>query len=395
MGSFVLPSGFSDYIDSQTSSTAPTATTSGSTSGGSSSATPSSGYSLISPDTLIALPGGGSVSAAFLANQGVYSYDSATGKVVAPSDAYAVGYGGTTYQLAGQPWAPAYDQTAAKQQQQDATAGSAASVAVVLREMGLEELIPDADQFIRSGGTWEEYELRFYDPSTTAGKVVNRLYPEWAARREAGNPISIQAIVQYRATAKSLFRSAGLPEGFWDSPDDFTKLIINDVSPAELQTRIMDGYVRVANAPQEVKDALQQFYGVSAGGLAAYFLDSQRAVPVLQRQVASAEVGGAAKSTGFGSLAVGEAERLVSEGVDSGQAQQGFSQLATSQQLFNPLDRGEDTITRDEQLAGVFEGNANARRRIAERQARRKAAFEAGGSFASSREGYSGLSTQS
>lgn len=367
----------------------------GSTGGGSSGGGGSGGgYSLISPDTVIALPGGGQVSAGFLADQGIYSFDQASGQVVAPSDAYAVGFGGTTYQLAGQPWASDYSPQQQLQQQQQAQAGAAAGVAVLLREMGLEELIPDADKFVRGGGTWEEYELKFYDDKTKAGQIVNRIYPEWKARREAGNPIAIKAIVEYRAMAKSLFRSAGLPEGFWDAPDDFSKLIVNDVSPAELQTRIMDGYVRVANAPQEVKDALEQYYGVGAGGLAAYFLDEQRALPVLQRQVAAAEIGGFGAHTGFGAVSVTEAERLASEGITGDQAEQGFSQLASTRELFNPLDRGEDTIGRDEQLGAVFEGNANARRRIAERQRRRVAQFEGGGTLAQNRTGYAGLSTQ-
>lgn len=371
-------------------------TTTGTSTGTASTTTTSTGYNLVSPDTQIALPGGGSVSASFLASQGVYSYDSASGQIIAPSDAYAVGYGGSTYQI-GQhtDWFSPYSasQTQQEQEQQQQAASSSASVAVLLREMGLEELIPDADSFIRGGGTWEEYELKFYDDKTKAGQIVNRIYPEWKIRRDEKNPISIAQIVQYRAMAKTLFRSAGLPEGFWDSPDDFSKLIINDVSPAELQSRIMDGYVRVANAPQEVKDALQQYYGVTSGGLAAYFLDTQRALPVLERSVAAAQIGGFGAHTGFGAVTKTEAERLASEGVTADQAEQGFSQLATSQQLFNPLDAGEDTINRDEQLGAVFEGNANARRRIAERQRRRVSQFEAGGSFASNRTGYAGLAT--
>jgi hypothetical protein len=270
-----------------------------------------------------------------------------------------------------------------------------ASIANTLRQYGLEDLIPLVDSWVRDGLSWSEIEAQLYDPSSQAGKIVDTKYPELRLRREAGRtPMSIAQIRDYRDQTRQLFRAAGLPEGFYDTPEDFTKFIVNDVSLPELNDRINNGFVRVANAPPQVRDELQRLYGIDAGHLAAFFLDETKALPLLQQRVATAEIGGASQMAGFGNLSVNEAESLAQRGVTQGQAQQQFGALASAQELFKPLDAGENAITRQEQLS-TFDNNAAAQKRIQDRARRRTAQFEGGGGFASSREGYAGLSTAS
>jgi hypothetical protein len=345
----------------------------------------------VNPDTLIMLPGGQWIPAAFT-GAGV----GADGKVAVNDDTVVKLPGGGTLAAAFIPQDPTYTtQPLTTNPAADTSARTAAASAEqALRDQGLEELIPDLDKALRSGGTFDEWKLRFFDKTTNEGQVVDRLYPEWGARRAAGNPISIQQIVAYRATAKQVMRAAGVPEGFYDSLDDFRKLIEADVSPQELQARIQDGVVRVTQGSQEARDQLQKFYGIGTGELAAYALDPTRALPVIQRQVAAAETSGAAVRAGFGGLSTSEAEGLVSQGVTQDAAGQGFQALASSKELFTPLDQGEDTISRQEQLGAVFSNSAAARKRLEDRAARRKASFQGGGSLATSRTGLAGLSTQ-
>ena len=275
-----------------------------------------------------------------------------------------------------------------------ATAARGAGIRSLLTQYGLQELAPMVDGWARDGLTWDEIEVQLRDPSTQPGQVFDRVYPEIRLRRDAGKaPVSVAQIQQFRTTARSLFRAAGLPEGFYDEPEDFHRFILNDVSPAELEERVMNGIVRAQNASPEVKDQLRRFYGIDEGGLAAYMLDPTRALPVIQRQIAAAEVGGSAVRTGFGELGKAEAEDLST--LDAGQLDEGFSHLAANQELFHRLDRGEEDISREDQLSGAFRNNANARRRIQNRAGRRVAAFEGGGGLASSRSGLSGLSTES
>ena len=264
-----------------------------------------------------------------------------------------------------------------------------------LRQDGLEDLVRYVDDWIEQGLTWPEIEARLDDLSTDEGRIIDQLYPERRLRREAGrSSMTIGQIRQYRDTTRAMFRAAGLPEGFYDSNEDFTRFIVNDVSPAELNQRIQNGYLRVANAPVEVRAELQRLYGLGDGDLAAFFLDETKALPLIQKRVASAEISGAGVRSGFGALERGESERLAELGVSADEAGRTLSTLAGARELFTPIDRGEDVITREEQLA-TFDNSSAARKRIEDRARRRQAAFQGGGQLATSRSGYAGLSTSS
>jgi hypothetical protein len=92
-------------------------------------------------------------------------------------------------------------------------------------------------------------------------------------------------------------------------------------------------------------------------------------------------------------LTAAQSEELVNRGIGQSTAQQGFQQLAMTQELFNPLTAGETAITQEEQIAGTFGTNAAAAQRIAQRQRKRKATFEEGGGLAETQQGVTGLRT--
>jgi hypothetical protein len=90
-------------------------------------------------------------------------------------------------------------------------------------------------------------------------------------------------------------------------------------------------------------------------------------------------------------LGMGTAEELAAQGITAAEAQQGFGQIGTQQELFNPL-QGEQAITQEQQISGTFGTNAEARKAIAARRRSRQAAFETGGGFATT-QGASALGT--
>lgn len=95
----------------------------------------------------------------------------------------------------------------------------------------------------------------------------------------------------------------GLPEGFYDEPADFANWIVGGVSPDEVGRRAQLASEMAMNADAATKDALRQFYGVSDGQIAAYFLDPQRAEGVfteMERRARAARLAGAAADAGFG-----------------------------------------------------------------------------------------------
>lgn len=220
-------------------------------------------------------------------------------------------------------------------------------------------------------------------------------FPEIAARQAAGLPaVSPGEIVSYRNSAVQLMRAAGLPQGFYDSPQDVQNLISSDVSLSELNDRINAAKDATYNVDPAAQARLYQEFGLApgSGSLAAFFLDDKKALPLLQRQVQAAQIGGAADQVGYGGLNNATALDLAQAGVTSAQARQGFNTLGMEGQLFTGLP-GENAkgIGQGQQLAAQFLGNVDAQQTIERRRQSRQATFADGGSFAGTSKGIGGL----
>lgn len=187
----------------------------------------------------------------------------------------------------------------------------------------------------------------------------------------------IQLEDYYRTT----LRSNGLPPGFYDSAEDFQSLIENDVSPAELQTRVQKGYQAVAQADPEVKRQMQELYGVSEGQLAAYFLDPKRAVTLLERQAQAANIAARGMEQGGIQVSGQFAESLAARGVSPDEALRGFGQVGALGELKQTF-AGETALS-GEQLAGAAFGiDVAAQQELERRKRLRTGEFAGGGSFA-------------
>lgn len=285
-------------------------------------------------------------------------------------------------------------------------AATLASIIGILRTLGLEELQAEVDALVRQGLTWPEIENMLNDPTSSIGRVVDRIYPELREYREANPgmpPINIAAIQQYREGLNQMVSVRGLSEAFPDVPGTARRWITQGKSLVEIGERLdlLEGQVAGLAANPVVQselDAWERFYGVrpTLQNLVALTINPEESVPRLQRKFASVALDVSAGRQGFGDLAVNEAERLADAGVDVAQAGQTFGALAANRELFSPLERNEDEITRDEQLnAGFSLGNADAaRRRIEQRRGQRVGRFAGGGGISTGRDGgMAGLAT--
>lgn len=260
----------------------------------------------------------------------------------------------------------------------------------LLRGYGLEDLSDWAYQQVTDGHSptmirqllWEQpaFKKRF--------KVI-------FDRRDKGlSAISVDEVLDYERKARQLFQSAGLPPGFYDSPDDFYSFLVNDVSLSELNSRVELARDYIYSTDATLRAEAKRLYGLSDGQEIAYVLDSKRALPLIQSQFTAARNAAASFRSGYGELTRTEAERLAALGVDPSQAQSRFGALVQSRQLFSALpgqETAEDAITREEQLNAAFGGDANAAAQITRRGERRAAAFQGGGGFAGDKEGFGGL----
>jgi hypothetical protein len=104
---------------------------------------------------------------------------------------------------------------------------------------------------------------------------------------------------------QSIMRNYGLPATYYTKGDlgrqeGFEKFIAGDVSPAELEERIMTAQNRVVNAPPQVAQALKQFYpDINNSDILAYTLDPEKGLADIRRKVTAAEIGGAAMGAGL------------------------------------------------------------------------------------------------
>lgn len=261
-----------------------------------------------------------------------------------------------------------------------------ATIKAVLAEYGLESLAGWAKDSLIEGKSDAEVLLELRDRPEFKNE-----YSEIELRKAKGlPPLSVAEIINYRKNAAQLMRAAGLPQGFYDGKDDFTKFIAGDVSLSELNDRVQGAREAAYSAPAEVRAALREQYGVDDGGLTAFFLDPDRAQPLIEKQYSAAKIGGASFRTGYATTTA-QREQLADLGVTAEQAQQGFGALAESSELFTPLNAGEDAIDVDEQLGAAFGGNAAATQKIEKRRSGRRAQFGGGGSLASSQQGVVGL----
>lgn len=260
-----------------------------------------------------------------------------------------------------------------------------------LRTLGLEGLSGWANQMIVSGASPELVQLQLWDQPQFKERfkgifVFQQRFPDLV-------PPSPAEVLAYERDAQSLYRAAGFPPGFYDSPEDFQDLIGKGVSIKELSQRASLYQQAAFQVPQEVRNYLSETYGIDQGHLAAWAADPDRAQPLLERQFMASQSGGAAMRTGFGGLSQTEAERMADLGISAQQAQQGFGALVQGSQLFQALPgvTSEGTIGRETQLAGTFGGDALAQQEIERRRRERQVAFEGGGSFAASQQGVTGL----
>jgi hypothetical protein len=214
-------------------------------------------------------------------------------------------------------------------------------------------------------------------------------------RRSRGLPeLSADDIVKLENSFRDTLRANSLPRGFYDTQDDFANFIGSDVSPQELNARVSQGYNAVLQAEPGTKAELQRLYGLNDGDIAAFFIDPERfnQSDAIKKAQAAQTASEARRQAGI-TLTTQQAEALATEGVTLQEAQKGFAAIGAQQELFQAGMQGEAAISQQEQIAGTFGTNAEARQAIARRKRSRQAGFEAGGGFAANKSEQTGLTT--
>lgn len=179
------------------------------------------------------------------------------------------------------------------------------------------------------------------------------------------NAISIYEYRQLENEYHRIMAEAGLPVGFYDDPSDYANFIANNVSVAEIQSRVDMAVKAAQSVDPTARDLMARFYGLGTGDVAAYFLDQSRALPVIERQYKAANVASWAQRVGFGVGAMDRYEALVDYGVTEEQAAQSYGTIKSlSDSVGGIAGVYGETYSQTDAEDDVFFGKSEKRRKL-------------------------------
>lgn len=252
---------------------------------------------------------------------------------------------------------------------------------------GLESLAGRIIDFIKKGFSADTMTVMLEETPE-----YKRRFAANDARVKAGLPkLSPAEYIATERQYRAVMSEAGFPKGFYDQQSDFQKMLSNDLSPSELKERV-DSWQEVAQADQASLDNLRRLYGMSATDAAAYAMDPQRALPLIQAQMRAVSFAAAATRHGY-TVNKGLAEQYGGGAYDvsAADAEKGFSVIQEIQgdtdKLTNIYGLGDYNV--EDAAAEVFGGDAQQAKR------RKKAASAERATFSDSSRGNTGSASSS
>jgi hypothetical protein len=210
-------------------------------------------------------------------------------------------------------------------------------------EYGLGALVEPLRGLIQEGISPSEFAVRLRQT-----EPYKKRFAANAARISKGlRALSESDYINLEDDYQTIMRNYGLPASYYTKgelgrQEGFEKFIGGDVSPAELEERIVTAQKRVLDAAPEVATALKQFYpDIKNSEILAYTLDPEKGLADIKKKVTAAEIGGAALGAGLTTSLI-DAEYLRRYGVTKETAQRGYEIIGGG------LERGR-------QLADIYQ----------------------------------------
>jgi hypothetical protein len=243
-----------------------------------------------------------------------------------------------------------------------------------------DNLTPTDSEILSAIYASEPYQKRF------AGNEMIRKRMAEGKGMPGDRILSPAEYINLEKTYRDSFMEAGLPAGFYDSPQDFASLIGSGISAVEVNARVQTAAQALTGADRNTVDMLQNYYGLSTGDMVAYLLDPTKASEALlgrsntaanlQNIFTSASVGGAAANQGV-TASKALSEEIVQAG-KAGSAESAFAQVGSSQRDYSRLTGiyGEQGEPEDLARAALqLEGGTTAKKKIQKISQKERSAF--------------------
>lgn len=247
------------------------------------------------------------------------------------------------------------------------------AINALFKSYGLDALAGKIYDYVKNGYSADTISILLQDTTEYKTRFAGN-----EARKNAGLPVIPPS--EYLATEASyrqIMQEAGLPPGFYDSPTDFSGWIGKNISPSEIKSRVDLATQATILANPDYRRALNQM-GIDNGQITAYFLDTNKALPYIQKAAATAQIGAEALTQNL-MFDVGFAEELATRGISAEQARAGYSQIASELDTMRALGMqyGEDWTQRTSEQA-TFGTSAEAAQRKGRLLSRERGAFSGG-----------------
>lgn len=180
--------------------------------------------------------------------------------------------------------------------------------------------------------------------------IYNKRFAGNVKLREAGLPtLDDASYLKAEKEYEKIFKAYGVDN--LANKDYYATLIGNRMDAVDVSNRIDLAY-KVYKGNPSVKNAFNQFYGtVTDGDVVAAMLDPVTQVPLLQKKITVAEIGGAALQQNL-ATSLAKAQDLEAFGVTAAQAQAGYSTIAQGLPAYEKIlemRTGADVKTSDAQ----------------------------------------------
>lgn len=204
--------------------------------------------------------------------------------------------------------------------------------------MGLGPEIADAlTGLIKEGFTSSTISLIAQDPTSVSSSdpyiksfatAYNTRFSANQQRIKNGfSPLSPADYIARENAFKSIMQTAGLPTGFYDTKEALSPWIADNVDTTTLQSKVNMASDILTNADQTVKDQAQYLYGLDQSHLLAHILDPEAALPLIQKQVNTIQLGAEASRQGL-TQNLETLNQLNALGITQAQATAGFRNIA-------------------------------------------------------------------
>lgn len=248
---------------------------------------------------------------------------------------------------------------------------------------GMQELVGEIDQMIRDFGNSPEVllgKVRQTDSYKTRFRGLVQLQQQGITDiRNEDEYLRLET--EYRAA----FREAGMSDflgedGTQDQFDNIADLVSDyKVSVAEVRSRVNDAARVVADTSPEIRDALEEYYGIDQATLTEYVLDPVRTQDKVNQIANTALLGAAAQREGLDidrSAAEQVAGLAGDEDVNTAQFSREFARASVARDATSRLAGIEDSnLTDSEVLLSEMDLDTNAIQKVRGLRSRERARF--------------------